>query len=58
MLVRLRGLVFDADATLQRVVDALDLPGSYVAFIASGRRRIAGRVRKVAGPPTYRHGDR
>ncbi|ASR43024.1 hypothetical protein BEN78_06160 [Xanthomonas citri pv. mangiferaeindicae] len=58
VLVRLRGLVFDADATLQRVVDALDLPGSHVAFIASGRRRIAGHVRKVAGPPTYRHGDR
>jgi Zn-dependent protease with chaperone function len=56
VLVRWRGLVLDTDATLQRVVDALELPGSCIVFTASGRRWIAGRVRKVAGLPTYRHG--
>ena len=55
VLVKWRGLVFGEDATLQRVVDALELPGSWVAFTAPNQRRVARRVRKCAGAPSYRH---
>lgn len=57
VLVKWRGLVFGEDAALQRVVDALELPGSWVAFTAPNQRRVAWRVRKCAGAPSYRHGQ-
>lgn len=56
VLVKWRGLVFGEDKALQQVVDALDLPGSFLAFTAPNQRLIARRVRKVAGAPSYRHG--
>ena len=56
VLVKWRGLVFGEDKALQQVVDALDLPGSFLAFTAPNQRLIARKVRKVAGAPSYRHG--
>ena len=57
VLVKWRGLVFGEDSALQKVVDALDLPGSWVAFTAPNQRRVAAKVRKTAGAPSYRHGE-
>lgn len=56
VLVKWRGLVFGEDKALQQVIDALDLPGSFLAFTAPNQRLIARKVRKVAGAPSYRHG--
>ena len=56
MLVTLRGFVWNESAKLQQVVDALVLPGSVLVFVATNRRGIARRVRKVAGDPLYRRG--
>lgn len=56
MLVKWRGMVFSEDAKLQRIVDALELPGSIMVFIATHRRGIARRLRKVAGLPVYSKG--
>ncbi|MCR6494921.1 M48 family metalloprotease [Thermomonas sp. S9] len=56
MLVALRGFVWSQSAKLQQVVDALVLPGSVLVFVATNRRGIARRVRKVAGAPLYRRG--
>ena len=53
MLVSWRGLVFSEGGNLQRVVDAVDLPGSFMAITAPNQRRIASRIKKVAGIPTY-----
>ena len=44
-----------AEGALQKVVDAVDLPGSFVAVSASIGRGIAAKVKKTAGAPTYRH---
>jgi Zn-dependent protease with chaperone function len=52
-----RGLMFSQQKGLRRLVDLLDLPGSYLAITADGHRNVARRVRKVAGAPTYRHGE-
>lgn len=57
VLVTWRGLVLGEASVLQTVVDALDLPGSWVAFTAPNQRRVAGKVRKTAGAPSYRHGE-
>ncbi|MCF7220707.1 M48 family metallopeptidase [Marilutibacter chinensis] len=53
MLVSWRGLVFSEGGNLQRVVDAVDLPGSFMAITAPNQRRIANKVKKVAGAPAY-----
>jgi hypothetical protein len=53
ILVSWRGLVFSDNSNLQRVVDALDLPGSFLALTAPNQRRVARRVRKTAGTATY-----
>ncbi len=57
VLVTWRGLVLGEASVLQKVVDALDLPGSWVAFTAPNQRRVAGKVRKTAGAPSYLHGE-
>lgn len=55
VLVAWRGVVLNDSSALQKVVDAVDLPGSFVAVSASIGRGIAAKVRKAAGEPTYRH---
>jgi hypothetical protein len=56
MLVKWRGMILSQESRLQQILDAADLPGSVMAFVATNRRRIAGRVRKAAGEPLYRKG--
>ena len=56
MLVKWRGIVFSEEAKLQKIVDALELPGSCMVFVASNRRGIARNLRKAAGAPVYRKG--
>ncbi|GHC02335.1 M48 family metallopeptidase [Thermomonas carbonis] len=56
MLVKWRGIVFSEDSKLQKIVDALELPGSCMVFVASNRRGIARKLRKAAGVPVYRKG--
>jgi tetratricopeptide (TPR) repeat protein len=56
MLVKWRGMVFSEDAKLQKIVDARELPGSCMVFIASNRRGIARKLRKAAVEPVYRKG--
>lgn len=55
VLVAWRGVVLNDSSALQKVVDAVDLPGSFVAVSASIGRGIAAKVKKAAGAPTYRH---
>lgn len=54
LLVTWKGLVFSEGGRLQKLVDALDLPGTYIAITAPNQRRIASRVKKAAGAVTYR----
>lgn len=56
VLVALRGLTLSQDRALEQVVDALELPGTFVVFTAPNQRGVARRVRKAAGAPEYRHG--
>ncbi len=56
LLVKWRGMVFNEDRKLQRIVDGLELPGSYIVFTAANRRGIARKLRKVAGEPILRNG--
>lgn len=56
VLVRWRGLLVSESSALQAVVDALDLPGSFVAFTAPHQRLLAWRLKRRAGVPTWRSG--
>lgn len=56
VLVQLRGFMLDADAALQQVVDALDLPGTFVAVTVKHDRKLRRRIQQVAGAPHYLHG--
>lgn len=51
VLVRWRGVVLSESSALQKVVDALELPGSFIVFTAGNQRRVANRVKKAAGRP-------
>ncbi|HST45076.1 MAG TPA: M48 family metallopeptidase [Luteimonas sp.] len=53
MLVTWRGWALSQDARLQRVVDAIELPGSFVVITAPNQRWIAWRLRRAAGRPVY-----
>ncbi len=53
ILVRWRGLVLSENRNLRRVVDGLDMPGSFIVITAPNQRGIARRIRKQAGAPTY-----
>ena len=53
ILVAWRGLILSEDGNLQRVVDALELPGSFLAITAPNQRRVANRVKRAAGKATY-----
>lgn len=55
VLVAWRGVVLNDSSALQKVVDAVELPGSFVAVSAAIGRGIAAKVKKAAGTPTYRH---
>lgn len=55
VMVAWRGVVMGESAALQKVVDAVDLPGSFVAVTPSIGRSIASKVKKAAGSPTFRH---
>lgn len=54
--VQWRGLVASEAKALQRVVDALELPGTLVVVAARHRRIATRRIRKACGEPVYRHG--
>lgn len=56
LLVQWRGLVFSRSGALQRVLDAVELPGSVQVFDDADRRRYARRLRKAAGAPVWRRG--
>lgn len=53
ILVSWRGLIFSEDGNLQRVADALELPGSFIAITAPNQRSVARRVKRAAGTPAY-----
>ncbi|UNK51144.1 M48 family metalloprotease [Lysobacter sp. S4-A87] len=53
VLVAWRGMVLNESSTLQKVVDALELPGSFIVFTAANQRSVASRVKKAAGAPVY-----
>jgi Zn-dependent protease with chaperone function len=55
VLVAWRGMVMDESSALQKVVDAVDLPGSFVAISPAVDRGVAAKVKKTAGEPTYGH---
>jgi Zn-dependent protease with chaperone function len=54
LLVQWRGLVFSRERALQRVIDAVELPGSLQVFDGADRRRYARSLRKAAGVPVWR----
>lgn len=55
LLVYWRGMVVSEQSKLQTIVDALELPGSFMVFVGENRwRRLERRVRKAAGGPIYR----
>jgi len=58
VLVAWRGWLYSEDKRLRQLVEALELPGSLVAFSAARRRAIARRVRRRAGEPVYRRDKR
>ena len=58
VLVQWRGFLRSEQQALQRVVDALELPGSLIVVSGRNQRMLARRIRKVAGAPAYRHGTR
>ncbi|NZA26573.1 M48 family metalloprotease [Luteimonas sp. SJ-92] len=53
VLVSWRGLILSEDSNLQRVADALDLPGSFLVITAPNRRLVASRLKRTAGAPAY-----
>lgn len=53
VLVAWRGLIFAEQGNLQRVVDAVELPGSLIVITAPNQRGIARKVRKAAGEPSF-----
>ena len=53
VLVAWRGFIFAEQGNLQRVVDAIELPGSLLVMTAPNQRGIARKVRKTAGQPTF-----
>lgn len=53
LLVRLRGLVMSEQAALQRIVDAVDVPGSLVVLNAPHNRLVARRIRKTCREPIH-----
>lgn len=52
-LVQLRGFLFDADSSLQKVVDLAELPGTVVAVTVKQDRKLTRRIQEVAGAPAY-----
>lgn len=53
VLVTLRGMVMNESSALQKIVDALELPGSFVVFTAGNQRSVAAKVKKAAGAPVF-----
>jgi hypothetical protein len=53
VLVTWRGMVLNESSALQKVADALELPGSFIVFTAPNQRSVASRVKKAAGAPVY-----
>jgi Zn-dependent protease with chaperone function len=56
VLVELRGFVLDADVTLQRVIDALELPGTCAIVTVKHDRKLTRRIQQIASAPVYVHG--
>jgi len=52
--VQLGGLVLDEDGTLQKVVDAVELPGTFSGFTAAHQRGLSKRLKQQAGAAIYR----
>jgi hypothetical protein len=55
LLVKWRGMVFSENSALQKVVDVVSLPGTFIVFSAANQRRVARKVRKASGTPVYHH---
>lgn len=56
MLVQWRGVVFSRSRALQRLVDAIELPGSFQVFDSGERRHYAKALRRQAGTPVWTRG--
>lgn len=55
LLVAWRGLIYNEDARLKKLVEAIDLPGTFIVFAGNRQyRAVARRLRKVVGDPVYR----
>ncbi|MGY1459375.1 MULTISPECIES: M48 family metallopeptidase [unclassified Luteimonas] len=54
--IRLGGLIRSQEEVIGRVARGLRLPGTVMVFTAEHGRRVAYRVRKAAGAPTYQRG--
>ena len=53
VLVAWRGVVLNPSRALDEIVEALDLPGSFMVFTAEDRRIVAGKVKKACGRPVF-----
>ncbi|PTN56317.1 M48 family metallopeptidase [Stenotrophomonas panacihumi] len=55
LLVAWRGMFYSEDARLKKLVDAIELPGTFIVFAGSRQyRAVARRLRKAVGDPVYR----
>lgn len=55
LLVAWRGLFYSEQDRLKRLVDAIELPGTFIVFAGNRQyRAVARRLRKAAGEPVYR----
>ncbi|MDG2525271.1 M48 family metallopeptidase [Stenotrophomonas sp. HITSZ_GD] len=55
LLVAWRGLIYSEAERLKRLVDAIELPGTFIVFAGNRQYRAAARrLRKAAGEPVYR----
>jgi Zn-dependent protease with chaperone function len=53
LLVSFRGLVLDEGSTLERLVERIELPGTFIAFTSANDRGMASRVKKIARAPVF-----
>ncbi|WP_147455521.1 M48 family metalloprotease [Solilutibacter pythonis] len=55
MLVRVRRLAMSGQGKLDRLVERIALPGTFLIMLPDGQRMVARKLCKVAGDPVYRH---
>jgi Zn-dependent protease with chaperone function len=56
LLVKWRGIVMDAQATLNRLLPLVELPGSLHALSIGGQRAVESRIKSAAGAPMFKRG--